>query len=100
VKPGVSCQDVDRAARAVIEDAGYGEWFVHRTGHGIGLEVHEHPYLVDGNELLLEPGITFSIEPGVYLPGRFGARVEDIVRCTEDGGEALNGAERGLLLVS
>jgi Xaa-Pro aminopeptidase len=99
VRPGATCQEVDRAARAVIEDAGYGEWFVHRTGHGIGLEVHEHPYLVEGNKQVLEPGMTFSVEPGVYLPGRHGARVEDIVVCTEEGGESLNEAERGLVVV-
>ncbi len=99
VAPGVRCQDVDRAARKVIEDAGYGEFFIHRTGHGIGLEVHEDPYLVEGNDLPLEPGMTFSVEPGVYLPGSFGVRVEDIVVCTDDGVESLNRSKRGLTSV-
>ncbi len=97
--PGVACQDVDIAARDVIEAAGYGEYFIHRTGHGIGLEVHEHPYIVHGNDTVLEQGMAFSIEPGIYLPGRFGVRIEDIVVCTLDGVESLNGSERGLVSV-
>jgi len=99
VAPGVPCEDVDRAARKVIEDAGYGEWFIHRTGHGIGLEVHEHPYLVEGNQLPLEPGMTFSIEPGIYLPGQFGVRIEDIVACSDSGIDELNQADRSLIVV-
>lgn len=99
VAPGVPCEDVDRAARKVIDDAGYGEWFIHRTGHGIGLEVHEHPYLVEGNQLPLEPGMTFSIEPGIYLPGRFGVRIEDIVACSDSGIDELNQADRSLIVV-
>jgi Xaa-Pro aminopeptidase len=99
VAPGVSCQQVDRAARRVIEDAGYGEFFIHRTGHGIGLEVHEHPYIVEGNEMPLKPGMTFSIEPGIYLPGSFGVRIEDIVVCTDEGVESLNRSDRGLVAV-
>jgi Xaa-Pro aminopeptidase len=99
VAPGVPCQAVDRAARKVVDDAGFGEWFVHRTGHGIGLEVHEHPYMVEGNELALEPGMTFSIEPGVYLPDRFGVRIEDIVACSETGIDDLNQADRSLIVV-
>ncbi len=99
VTPGSPCQDVDRAARSVIEEAGYGEWFIHRTGHGIGLEVHEHPYLVEGNERLLEPGMAFSIEPGIYLPGRFGVRIEDIAVCSADGIDDLNRADRALIEV-
>ena len=99
VKPGVPCEEVDRVARQVIEDAGYGEYFVHRTGHGIGLEVHEHPYMVRGNDELLEPGMTFSVEPGIYVPDRFGVRIEDIVVCTEDGVESLNQSERRLVAV-
>jgi Xaa-Pro dipeptidase len=83
----------------VIEDAGYGDFFIHRTGHGIGLEVHEHPYLVEGNQLPLEPGMTFSIEPGIYLPGRFGVRIEDIVACSETGIDELNQADRSLIVV-
>jgi Xaa-Pro aminopeptidase len=99
VGPGVLCSDVDRASRAVIEEAGYGEFFIHRTGHGIGLEVHEHPYLVEGNETPLRVGMTFSVEPGVYLPERFGVRIEDIVVCTDNGVESLNQSERGLVSV-
>lgn len=99
VAPGVTCQEVDRAARAVIVAAGYGDHFIHRTGHGIGLEVHEHPYLVEGNQSPLEPGMAFSVEPGVYLPGQFGVRVEDIVVCTDTGVESLNDSDRALVAV-
>lgn len=99
VAPGVPCEEIDNVTRAVIDDAGYGEFFVHRTGHGIGLEVHEHPYIVRGNRLPLEQGMTFSIEPGIYLPGRLGIRIEDIVACDEAGADTLNGAERSLLVV-
>jgi len=94
IRPGISAQDVDRAARAVIGDAGYGESFFHRTGHGIGLEVHEPPYIVEGNGTPLETGMTFSIEPGIYLTGRFGVRIEDIVAVTGDGAVRLNEAPR------
>ncbi|HUG08779.1 MAG TPA: Xaa-Pro peptidase family protein [Acidimicrobiia bacterium] len=100
VAPGVACQEVDRAARKVIEDAGYGEFFVHRTGHGIGLEVHEHPYMVEGNHWELDSGMTFSVEPGVYIPGSFGVRIEDIVVCTNEGLESLNQSNRGLVAVA
>jgi Xaa-Pro aminopeptidase len=99
IKPGVSCESIDAAAREIIADAGYGEYFVHRTGHGIGLEGHEDPYLVAGNTELLEPGMTFSVEPGIYLPGRHGARIEDICACTEDGGERLNQVPRDLMVL-
>jgi Xaa-Pro aminopeptidase len=99
VCPGTPAQDVDRTARRIIREAGYGDYFVHRTGHGIGLDTHEHPYIVEGNELALEQGMTFSIEPGIYLPGRFGMRIEDIVAVTEDGVERLNRSDRGLIAV-
>jgi D-alanyl-D-alanine dipeptidase len=96
VRPGVAIQEVDRAARRVISDGGYGERFVHRTGHGIGLEVHEPPYAVEGDVTALEPGMTFSVEPGIYLEGRFGVRIEDIVVVTTDGVERLNTTTRDL----
>ncbi len=96
---GVACEEVDRAARAVIEAAGHGQHFVHRTGHGIGMEEHEDPYLVAGNRALIEVGNAFSVEPGVYLPGRFGVRIEDIVVVGDDGPEALNTAAHQLAVV-
>ena len=89
-RPGVTAESVDAAARQVLTDAGLGERFIHRTGHGIGLEVHEEPYIVAGNQQVLEPGMAFSVEPGVYLPGRFGQRIEDIVVVTGDGCERMN----------
>ena len=100
VAPGVSCADVDRAARDVIDEAGFGEFFIHRTGHGIGLEVHEHPYIVEDNYLVLEPGMSFSVEPGIYLPGEFGVRIEDIVICDESGVDSLNRSDRSLVVVA
>jgi Xaa-Pro aminopeptidase len=100
VRPGTSAQDVDRAARRVIQEAGYGDYFIHRTGHGIGLDAHEHPYIVEGNQLALEQGMTFSIEPGIYLPGRFGMRIEDIVAVTKNGVERLNQSPRELIAVT
>jgi len=90
VKIGAACEDVDRAARKVISDAGYGDYFTHRTGHGIGIDVHEHPYIRQGNREVLDEGMAFSIEPGVYLPGRFGVRIEDIAICRENGSENIN----------
>ncbi|MBQ3078977.1 MAG: aminopeptidase P family protein [Clostridia bacterium] len=90
VKPGVPLKDVDRAARRVIEEAGYGKYFIHRTGHGIGLEVHEFPDVSESSEAVCEPGMIFSVEPGIYLPGKFGVRVEDLVCVTEDGCETFN----------
>ncbi|MEU0438623.1 aminopeptidase P family protein [Streptomyces sp. NPDC006186] len=99
VRPGAACQDVDRAARAVITDAGYGEYFIHRTGHGIGVTTHEPPYMIEGEEQPLVPGMCFSVEPGIYLPGRFGVRIEDIVTVTDDGGRRLNNTTRELVIV-
>ncbi len=98
-RPGVTAESVDSAARDVITAAGYGEYFVHRTGHGIGLEVHEHPYLVAGNDRILEAGMTFSVEPGIYIPGRFGMRIEDIVALTPEGADRLNRSPRDLAIV-
>ena len=100
VRPGVACQAIDRAARKVIADAGYGEHFIHRVGHGIGLTSHEPPYMVDGETQLIEPGMCFSIEPGVYLPGRFGVRIEDIIVATEDSGRRLNNTSREMHIVA
>lgn len=97
VRPGVACREIDRVARGVIGDSGYGQHFIHRTGHGIGLDVHEEPFIVEGNGQILEVGMTFSIEPGIYLPGRFGARVEDIILVTETGGVSLNTSARELM---
>ena len=99
VRPGVSCQEIDRAARKIITDAGYGEQFIHRTGHGIGVTTHEPPYMVEGEERPLVQGMCFSVEPGIYLAGKFGVRIEDIVAVTSDGGQRLNNTDRGLLVV-
>jgi Xaa-Pro aminopeptidase len=99
VRPGVACQDIDRAARSVITDAGYGEQFIHRTGHGIGTTTHEPPYMIEGEEQPLVPGMCFSVEPGIYLAGQFGVRIEDIVTVTETGGLRLNNTERDLQIV-
>ena len=99
VRPGATAESVDAAAFAVVEEAGYGDRVLSRTGHGIGLEVHEQPYIVRGNATVLEPGMTFSVEPGIYLPGRFGVRIEDIVVVTEDGVRRLNTAPHELVTV-
>jgi Xaa-Pro aminopeptidase len=96
---GTACEEVDAAARDIITDAGYGELFIHRTGHGIGLEEHEDPYLVSGNRQPLTAGHAFSIEPGIYVPGRFGARIEDIVVASDTGPEALNTANHDLHVI-
>ncbi len=95
VEPGVTAESIDQAARDVIDEAGYGDAFVHRTGHGVGLDVHEEPYIVAGNDRRLEPGMVFSVEPGIYLDGRFGCRIEDLVVVTDDGCERLNRTDRG-----
>ncbi|MGY1638361.1 M24 family metallopeptidase [Geodermatophilus sp. SYSU D00742] len=100
VRPGVTAEQVDAAAREVITAAGWGEYFIHRTGHGIGLDTHEAPYIVAGNDLPLVPGMAFSVEPGIYLPGRCGARIEDIVVCTGDGVVSVNEGPRGLAVLA
>jgi Xaa-Pro aminopeptidase len=92
----VTAESVDAAGRRVLQDAGLADRFIHRTGHGIGLSVHEEPYIVAGNTLELEPGMTFSIEPGIYFPGEWGARIEDIVVVTHHGVEPLNVRPHGL----
>jgi Xaa-Pro aminopeptidase len=100
VRPGVPCEEVDAVARRVITDAGYGPQFIHRTGHGIGVTTHEPPYIVAGEGRPLVPGMCFSIEPGIYLAGRFGVRIEDIVTVTGDGGRRFNDTDRALATVS
>jgi Xaa-Pro aminopeptidase len=96
---GTPCEEVDAVARRVITSAGFGEYFVHRTGHGIGLEAHEEPYIVSGNRLPLAPGHAFSIEPGIYVPGQWGMRLEDIVVATDAGPESMNGADHRLAVL-
>lgn len=98
-RPGVTAESVDAVGRDVIEAAGYGDLFIHRTGHGIGQETHEEPYIVAGNVLVLEEGMAFSIEPGIYTDGKFGARIEDIAICTDSGLEVLNNAPRELIVL-
>lgn len=100
VQPGIECQEIDRVAREVITDGGYGEFFIHRTGHGIGLTTHEPPYMVEGETHELVPGMCFSIEPGIYLPGRFGVRIEDIVTVTQNAGRRFNNTSHELATVS
>ena len=100
VRPGVPCEDIDLAARNLIEAEGYGAAFIHRVGHGLGLDVHEEPYLISGNATPLLAGMVFSDEPGIYLEGRFGVRIEDAVLCTDEGGERLNNATRELTIVA
>nr|WSX73450.1 Xaa-Pro peptidase family protein [Streptomyces sp. NBC_00899]WSX80485.1 Xaa-Pro peptidase family protein [Streptomyces sp. NBC_00899] len=99
VRPGITAEQLDAIGRDIITAAGYGEHFIHRTGHGIGLEGHEEPYIVAGSRRALAPGMAFSIEPGIYLPGTFGARIEDIAVCTEGGGERLNLTGRDLVVL-
>jgi Xaa-Pro aminopeptidase len=100
VRPGIACETIDATAREIISAEGYGENFFHRTGHGIGLEGHEDPYLVSGNDEPLAAGMAFSVEPGIYVPGRYGARIEDIVACGPDGPIVLNEAPRDLYVVA
>jgi len=97
--PGIRCGAVDDAARAVIDDGGYGQYFTHRTGHGLGMQCHEEPYIRSDNSQLLQPGITFTVEPGIYLPGRNGVRIEDDVLITENGAESLSTMSRELQLL-
>ncbi|MGU3499243.1 M24 family metallopeptidase [Mycobacterium sp. C31M] len=99
VRPGISAESVDAVARDVLAAEGLAEWFVHRTGHGIGLSVHEEPYIVAGNDITLEPGMAFSVEPGIYFPGQWGARIEDIVIVTADGVESVNYRPHDLIVV-
>ena len=99
VRPGVTAEQVDAAARGVLADAGLAEYFVHRTGHGIGLSVHEEPYIVAGNDLPLQAGMAFSVEPGIYFPGQWGARIEDIVVVSEDGAAPVNNRPHELIVV-
>jgi Xaa-Pro aminopeptidase len=99
VRPGIACEAIDAEARRRITDAGYGPQFIHRTGHGIGLEGHEDPYLVAGNRELLATGMAFSVEPGIYLEGRYGARIEDVIVCGDDGPVVLNELSHDLLVV-
>ncbi len=96
---GTPCEEIDRAARRVIADAGYGDYFIHRTGHGIGMEEHEDPYIVEGNARPLEAGHAYSVEPGIYVPGRWGMRLEDIVVATTDGPRPLNTSDHALVEV-
>ncbi|HVO42298.1 MAG TPA: Xaa-Pro peptidase family protein [Aggregatilineales bacterium] len=98
-KPGVAAQDVDRAARKVISDAGYGKYFIHRTGHGLGLDSHEGPYMREGNTQLLEPGMVFTVEPGIYIPGVGGVRIEDDLLTTDTGAEVLTSFPKQLQVV-
>jgi Xaa-Pro aminopeptidase len=97
VRPGIAAEEVDAVARRVITEAGWGENFIHRTGHGIGMDTHEAPYIVTGNGVSLVPGMAFSVEPGIYLSGRCGARIEDIVVCTGDGVRSVNHGSRELV---
>jgi Xaa-Pro aminopeptidase len=100
VQPGVPCGEIDGVARRIIDEAGYGEAFIHRTGHGIGMETHEEPYIVSSNAEPLQVGNAFSVEPGIYLRDTWGARIEDIVVCTEGGGERLNTTSTELYVVA
>jgi len=96
---GIEAQNVDKVARDLIENAGYGRFFIHRTGHGIGLEIHEEPYIVAGNSLKLAEGMTFSIEPGIYIPGQYGVRIEDIVVMETEKARRLNKCSRDLRIL-
>ena len=99
IRPGVLAREVDAEARSVIEEAGFGRFFGHGLGHGLGMDIHEAPRLHKDSEVRLEPGMVVTIEPGIYLPGRFGVRIEDIVAVTDDGVRRLNEASRELTIV-
>jgi Xaa-Pro dipeptidase len=99
VRPGLPCEQIDAIARGILTDEGLGEFFIHRTGHGIGLETHEEPYIVSGNVLPLEQGMAFSVEPGFYVEGQWGARIEDIVACGREGPVLMNHRPRDLVVV-
>jgi Xaa-Pro aminopeptidase len=100
VQSGKTGQDIDRAARKIIEDAGYGKYFLNRLGHGVGIAIHEEPYIIEGNDILLEPGNVFSIEPGIYIPGKFGVRIENLVAVKPDGtAEPLNNFTKEMIVV-
>ncbi len=98
IKPGIPCENIDQIARQIITNEGYGEYFIHRLGHGIGLEVHEHPYIVKGNKQPLQNGMTFTIEPGIYLKNQFGIRIEDTVLCTKQGPKILTKLEYNITI--
>jgi Xaa-Pro aminopeptidase len=100
IRPGVAAEAVDRAAREVIARGGYGGRFIHRLGHGLGIDAHEEPFIVAGNSLALQPGMVFSNEPGIYVPGQWGIRTENIMLVTEDGGRALAKTSRALVSMS
>ena len=97
IKPGVTAHEVDRAAREVIEKAGYGEYFNHRLGHGIGMDVHEFPSIMEGNDMVIEEGMCFSVEPGIYIPGKVGVRIEDCGVVTKDGFDLFTSTSKDLL---
>ncbi|HEY3289772.1 MAG TPA: M24 family metallopeptidase, partial [Anaerolineae bacterium] len=98
VRPGILAEDVDAVTREVIERAGYGQYFTHRTGHGLGLEGHESPYMVKGDKTILQPGMTFTVEPGIYIEGKGGVRIEDDMVVTADGGESLTNFTRDMIV--
>jgi Xaa-Pro dipeptidase len=99
VRPGIRAEKVDAVARNVIEKAGYGQYFTHRTGHGLGLEVHEEPYICEGHEVILQPGMVFTIEPGIYLPGKFGVRIEDNIAVSNTGKKMLSHISKELTVL-
>jgi len=99
IKPGRTCEEIDRIVRNIIKEKGYSQYFIHRTGHGIGLDFHEEPYIVEGNKTVLEPGMTFSIEPGIYISGKYGVRIEDCVIVTKEGSESFTNLNHDLISI-